>query len=844
MRHLPILVPLLCCLLPFATVRAQVPFGKPRPATPGDIQLGIERLGRLGSVLYIAAHPDDENTQMLSYLHSARGLRTAYLSLTRGDGGQNLIGPEQGENIGVIRTQELLAARRVDGPEQFFTRAYDFGFSKTTDEALRVWSRDQVLSDVVWVIRTFQPDVIITRFPPDARAGHGHHSASAVLAEEAFRLAGDPKAYPEQLRLVKPWQPKRLFWNAFIPGRFQSNDRPSESGTVLGVETGLYNPLLGKSYGEIAAESRSQHKSQGFGVAANRGARIDYLVLKAGDKPQADLVEGIDMTWNRVPNSERVQELLYQLSSQFVPAQPTSLVPTLVTLHREISQLDTNQLYVRVKRREVETLVQQCLGLVFEALPTDYVGTPGIPIDVRLISLSRAGFPVKLTRLRLPQAGRDTTLAVVLKPNELQSVTFSARLPARLNASQPYWLEKPANKGLFTVTDQRLIGLPENPPALTAEFTVELEGLPFTFTRPWLYKYTDPVEGELYRPFEVRPDVSINLTERVYTFADSQPKTVEVLVKANRPRASGSVSLDVPGGWRISPASESFALTDKYQEQRFTFTLTPLSSSAPEGRLRASVLTNGNRITTGLRTISYPHIPPQTLFPPAEARVERLNIVVRAKQIGYIAGAGDDVPAALRQMGCTVTMLDETELTKDLSRFDAIVVGVRAYNTEERLRFSQDKLLSYVQRGGTLVVQYATPGGGPSQSGLKVAQIGPYPFAVGRDRVSEEDAPITVLNPGHPLLNRPNKITEADFTGWVQERGLYFAQEYDRAYEALFSLNDTGEAPKLGSLIYAPYGKGHFIYTGLSFFRQLPAGVPGAYRLFANLISAGGKVKE
>ncbi len=834
---------LLACLLSSwltTTTHAQVPFGKPRPAPSGDIQQGIRRLNVLGSVLYIAAHPDDENTLLLTYLHNERNLRTAYLSLTRGDGGQNLIGSEQGEAVGVIRTQELLAARRVDGPEQFFSRAYDFGFSKSTEEAVKNWGRDQVLSDIVWMIRSYQPDVIVTRFPPDSRAGHGHHSASGALAEEAFKLSNDPKAYPEQLKLVKPWQARRLFWNIFIPGQFLSNKKPDEAGTILGIETGLYNPLLGRSYGEIAAESRSQHKSQGFGVAANRGAKIDYLLLKAGDNAQVDLIEGIDMSWNRVPNSERIQEIIYQLTTQFMPTQPASIVPTLVTLHREISQLDTNQLYVKTKRLEVETLIQQCLGLVFEALPVDYASTPGGQIDVKLTAINRINFPVKLTRLRLPQVGRDTTFAVPLKANEQAAFTFTTQLPKAMKPTQPYWLENPRNKGLFTVTDQRLIGKPVNPPALTAEFTVELEGLSFTFTRPWLYKYTDPVDGELYRNFDIRPDVTANITEPVYAFADNQPKTVEVIVKGNKPNASGSVWLEVPAGWRVSPSTEAFAFTDKFQEQRFSFTLVPLSSSAPEGKLTAVVMSGGGRFSSGLRTISYPHIPPQTLFPPAEAKVERLNVTVRAKNVGYIAGAGDEVPAALRQMGCTVTMLDEGELTKDLSKYDAIVVGIRAYNTEDRLKFYQEKLLSYVQKGGTMVVQYATPGGGGiSQSGLKVSQIGPYPFTIGRDRVAEEDAPVSILNPNHILLNKPNKITDEDFKGWVQERGIYYAVDYGQAYESLFAMNDTGEAPKLGSLIYTAYGKGHFIYTGLSFFRQLPNGVPGAYRLFANLISVG-----
>ncbi|RYY29636.1 MAG: LmbE family protein [Sphingobacteriaceae bacterium] len=809
------------------------------PADRISIRQELKKLPVLGSVLYIAAHPDDENTRLLAYLAQEKHYRTGYLALTRGDGGQNLIGNEQGELLGLIRTQELLAARRVDGAEQFFTRAKDFGFSKGPEETLKIWDREKVLADVVWVIRKFRPDVMICRFPTTGEGGHGHHTASAILAQEAFMAAADPTRFPEQLKLVKPWQARRLFWNAFIPGQFMSNNRPSETGTVIGVETGLYNPLLGKSYGELAAESRSQHKSQGFGVAANRGNKIDYLLLKEGDKPQADLIDGIDMSWNRIPNTERIQEQVYKLSNQFNPAQPAASVPALVALYQEISQLDASQLYVRTKLTEIETLIQQCLGLVFEALPADFEATPGGQIDVRLNAINRLNFTVKLVKIRLPQSGRDTTMNLVMKPNEQISFAVPAKLPATLHYTQPYWLEKSQQKGLFTVTDQQLIGLPESPVQLTAEFTIEVEGKTFTYTRPWLYKYTDPVEGELFRSFEIRPDVTVNLTERVYAFTDNVAKTVDVIVKANRAGVKGTVSLDLPQGWRSTPSSESFEMTQKLQEQRVSFTLTPLTASASTGKLKAVATVNGARFTNAIRTVSYPHIPPQTLFPPAEATVERLNVTVKAKNIGYIAGAGDEVPAALRQMGCTVTLLDEVELGKDLSRFDAIVVGIRAYNTEDRLRYSQEKLLDYVKKGGTMVVQYVTPGNAVLQSGLKVDQIGPFPFAVGRDRVTEEDATMTLLNPSQFLLNKPNKITEDDFKGWVQERGLYFAQDYGQAYESLFSMNDTGEAPKLGSLIYTAYGKGHFIYTGLAFFRQLPNGVPGAYRLFANLISAG-----
>ncbi|GAA4469486.1 hypothetical protein GCM10023189_56580 [Nibrella saemangeumensis] len=807
-------------------------------AAAGDILHDLKKLNVVGSALYVAAHPDDENTLLLTYLANERQVRTAYLSLTRGDGGQNLIGTEQGENIGLIRTQELLAARRIDGPQQFFSRAYDFGFSKSTDEAVRTWGQDKVLADVVWRIRRFQPDVIITRFPPDARAGHGHHSASGYLAEEAFKISGDPTKYPEQLAYVKPWKAKRIMWNIFIPGAFLSNKKPEEAGNMVGVETGVYNPLLGKSYGEIAAESRSQHKSQGFGVPASRGSRIDYLLVKNGDPVQQDPFDGVDLTWKRVPNSGRVQELVNQAIAAFRPEQPSASVPTLVTLYRELQKLDATNTYVAAKKQEVEKLIQDCLGLWFEANPTLYAATPNETVRVNLNAVNRSSIPVQLTRIRLPEVNKDTSLTLPLKANDQQLFPFTVTIARNQPISQPYWLQKPLDRGLFQVDDQRLIGLPENPPALTAEFTFDINGQPFTFSRPWVYKSTDPVDGEIYRPFVIQPDVTANLAERVYVFADNTPKTVEVILKAGRANVSGTLKLETPEGWRVEPAQLPFSLKDKFQEQRVTFTVTPAGRAA-DGRLRAVMTTNTGTFTTGLRLIQYKHIPTQTLFPPAEAKLVKLDVKVKAKTIGYIAGAGDEVPAALRQMGTQVTMLNEADLNRNLAGYDAIVVGVRAYNTEEWLKNYQAKLMEYVSNGGTMIVQYVTPGGSFIQNGLKVNQLGPYPFTVGRERVAEEDAAITFLNPQHPLLNTPNKITQKDFENWIQERGLYFAQEWDKAYEPLFSANDTNEAPKQGSLIYAKYGKGHFMYTGLSFFRELPAGVPGAYRLFANMISAG-----
>ncbi|WP_461135608.1 PIG-L family deacetylase [Spirosoma lituiforme] len=818
-------------------VFAQVPYGPIKPAPPGEILSNLKKLNVLGSVLYIAAHPDDENTLLLSYLAKERLVRTGYLSLTRGDGGQNLIGPEQGENIGVIRTQELLAARRVDGPDQFFSRAYDFGFSKQTTEAVRTWGQDKVLADVVWMIRKYQPDVIITRFPPDARAGHGHHSASGFLAEEAFKISSDPTKFPEQLAYVKPWQAKRIMWNMFIPGAFLSNKKPEEAGNLIGIETGLFNSLLGRSYGEIASESRSQHKSQGFGVAPNRGAKIDYLLLKGGDPVQKDPMEGIDMTWKRVLNSDAVQAQVNQVISQFRPDQPAASVHALVNLYGAIGKLDTTNSYVKAKRQEVEMLIRQCLGLWFETNPADYAATPGETIKLTTNIVNRTDAPVTLVRVQY-STGKDSTLNLALKPNDLVLLPTSVLIPKTAKISQPYWLEKPIDKGLFQVDNQQLIGLPENPPALTASYTFDISGQRFTFSRPVVYKSTDPVDGEIYRPFIIQPAVTANLTERVYTFADNTPKMGEVVLKAGRANIAGTLRIEVPTGWRIEPASQPFELKNKGDEQRLSFRLIP-GDKAQNGKLQAVMTTADGTFTTGLRVIAYKHIPTQTLFPQAEAKLVKLDVKVTAKNIGYIVGAGDEVPAALQQMGCRVTLLGPTELNGNLSAYDAIVVGVRAYNTNSTLARYQPKLMEYVKNGGTMVVQYVTPNSSFLRNEAPLPQLGPYPFAVVNERVTEEDAPMTFINPKHPLLNYPNKITEADFGGWIQERGIYFARDWDKAYEPIFSSHDQNEAPKEGSLIYTKYGKGHFMYTGLVFFRELPAGVPGAYRLFANLISAG-----
>ncbi|GAB2772121.1 hypothetical protein GCM10027275_13710 [Rhabdobacter roseus] len=785
----------------------------------------------LGSVLYLAAHPDDENTLMLAYLAQDRLARTAYLSLTRGDGGQNLIGSEQGYKIGLIRTQELLAARRIDGAQQFFSRAYDFGFSKTRDETLDFWGKEKVLGDVVWLIRKYQPDVMITRFPPDERAGHGHHQASAYLAEEAFRLAADPSAYPEQLKEVKTWKTKRVVWNGYSRGF--ANQPPDEEGKpYISVQIGGYNPLLGQSYTEIAARSRSQHKSQGFGASPIRDLRTDYLIHKDGEPAQKDLFDGVDVSWNRVKGSQEVARLVKQAIQGFSVENPAASVPTLVKIHQALAKLDQGNTYVQAKKEEVQQLIQQCLGLWFESNPADFAVVPGERIMLSTNVVNRAKYPVKLVSMKWTGRTSDSTLNLTLEPFKGYNYLTTVPVPAQLDNSQPYWLKKPLDKGIFQIDNQRDVGYPENRPPTFTEFTFEVDGQRFTYSKPWIYKFSDPVEGEMYQPFELRPPVTTTLNEPVYIFTGPEPQSVEVLVQAHKSNVKGTLRLEVPPSWKVTPASIEFNVDEKYLEPSFTFTVQP-PAQAGEGTLRAVVDVNGQAYTQSLRSIKYPHIPVQSVFPASEAKVARLDVKNKAQRVGYIAGAGDEVPAALRQMGSQVTFLNEAQLSGDLSHYDAIVVGVRAYNTEDRLAVYQQKLLSYVEKGGTLVVQYATA------SGLKVPQIGPYPLSIGRDRVTEEDADMQFLKPEHPLLNYPNKITRQDFEGWVQERGLYFATKWDPRYQTILASHDQGEPPLEGSLLYASYGKGHYMYTGLSFFRELPAGVTGAYRLFANLISVG-----
>ncbi|TGE29646.1 PIG-L family deacetylase [Hymenobacter metallicola] len=817
----------------------------PKTYTSSEILLGLKKLNVLGSVLYMAAHPDDENTRLIAYMANGRLLETGYLSCTRGDGGQNLIGPELREQLGVIRTQELLAARRIDGGRQFFTRANDFGFSKTAEETFTIWDKEQVLADMVWVIRQRRPDVLITRFPPDARAGHGHHTASAILAAEAFDAAGDPKRFPEQLKYVQVWQPKRLFWNT---GSFFVKPGENMDG-YLRLDAGGYNPLLGQSYGEIAARSRSQHKSQGFGSAATRGEALEYLQQVKGDKASKDPFEGIDMSWNRVKGGAAVGKLVEEAIRKYDSGNPSGSVAGLLKVRASLMKLNVESLskeefWVQQKEKQVNELIRASLGLYLEAVannPSVVVGE-NVPLTLEVTSrFIPSGQTPKAELVSVAYVGQEFAVTTVGKEDKLpfgrqsllkREVVFSA---ADSVTSQPYWLNTRGSIGMYNVKEQQECGQPENDPSIEVSFEFLIGGQSIEYTVPVQYKSTDPVEGEKYRPLTVVPPVAVNIGGRAYVFADNTPKTIPVTLRAGRAGVKGSLALTLPAGWKATPATASFDLAAKDAEQTVFFQVQP-GAGAAEGKseVRAVATVDGQQYSRGYQVIQYNHIPTQTLFPEAVAPLVKLDLKRKGQEIGYLMGAGDEVPDALRQIGYNVTLLKPEDISADyLRRFDAVVLGVRAYNTVAQLRNLQPNLLKYVENGGNVVVQYVV------NRGTVLPEIGPYPLKLSADRVTVENAAVTLLNPKQPLLNTPNKITSKDFEGWQQEQGLYYPSSWDPKYQTVISSHDPGEAAKESAILVADYGKGHYIYTGLSLFRELPAGVPGAYRLLTNMVSLG-----
>lgn len=813
----------LCFSLSFAQTPASM--------SSAEIFHAIRKLQVTGSVLYIAAHPDDENTRLLTYLAKERMYRTGYLSLTRGDGGQNLIGQEQGIELGLIRTQELLAARRIDGAEQFFTRAYDFGYSKSTDEAIRIWDKEKILADMVWVIRQFQPDIIITRFPPDNRAGHGHHSASAVLAREAYDAAADSARFSEQFRYgIRPWKAKRLIWNTYNFG--SSNTTGSDQ---FRVDVGGYNALLGKSYGEIASESRSQHKSQGFGVPRQRGQQWEYFTGVAGDNWAIDIMDGINTTWDRVPAANAIQVLMKKIEKDYRFDQPSASIPALVELYDLLYAMPSGY-WREQKLKELSLLIEMTGGLYFECSSSEPFAVRADSLHLQLTVINRSGYPVQFKEVSLIQQ----PTFIIKKEQSLEKdiplkEKFEMILPDDYPLTQPYWLgEEP--HGTYNVIDQLIIGKAESNPSMEALFKVVINNRDFHFRKPVQYKFTDPVKGELYWPMTVVPRISLEVEPKV-VLAGRKDQKVNVSV-----RSFSSFKIN-----NLSVGSSDNQLNDRSLVSTYTTdTIMGVGSEVNvpffvSDKLQSGVIEINAGDTSyfssdSYHEIIYDHIPRIVYFDKPVIKNMKVDLRISGQKIGYIKGAGDKVPDALKAMGYEVVFLEENDVQSDkLKELDAVITGIRAYNVHKWLANAYPVLMNYVKKGGVLVVQYNTS----SQIGPLKSRISPHPMTISRNRVTEENSEIIFLKPEHPLLNYPNKITSDDFKGWVQERSVYEAEPYDSAFTSILSMHDKDEQERKGSLLVTNYGKGKFIYTGLSLFRQLPAGVPGSYRLLANIISGG-----
>jgi len=805
-------------------------FGQPvESLNSSEIKIALKRLNTLGTVLYVAAHPDDENTAFLSYFNYAEHLRTGYFSFTRGDGGQNLIGDEQGDLLGVIRTQELLQARNIDGAEQFFARAVDFGYSKTPEETLGKWGKEKMLSDIVWVIRKFRPDVIVNRFPASGIGTHGHHTASAILSVEAFNLAGDPNAFPEQLQYVQLWQPKRIFWNAWTPAL---NSMGIDPDTLIKINLGEYNDLLGRSYTEISAESRTMHKSQGFGASGRRENLYNFFFQLEGQTAKNDLFDKLDLSWNRVKGSEKVSKLLKQAEADFDFENPSKIIPLLIEAYAELQKLD-DKYWVKIKSGELLKIIKSCAGIWTEAVTEENLLSPGSETTVKAGFVIRSDIPLTLKSIHIDYQKSDSTLNTKLVKGEMISVERKISLPLNAKYSQPYWLEEGNHKDTYIVNDQNLIGQPKTDYPLYAAFKVDFSGNEIDFTIPVFYRKNDPVEGEVYKRVEIVPEAVVNFQKDLYLLKNGEEKEIIVFVKSIKGNLNGKLRVISEKGWNIFPSFYDFSFTEKGQEQEFKFKINSTNNNL-SASLKAEIDIDEKKLSKSLLTISYPHIQPQTVLPEASTKILKLDFQKKTvKKIAYIMGSGDKIPELLRDLGFIVDVFTKEPLTTELlQHYDVVVAGIRAYNTYQRLSTDQQNILKYAEDGGTLIVQYNTLGD-------VIADASPYKLTISRDRVTEENSPVSIINPNHLLMNYPFNITRTDFDGWVQERGLYFPNEWDENFVPLLEMNDTGETPKTGSLLVAKYGRGIFIYTGLSFFRQLPAGVEGAYKLFINLLSAG-----
>lgn len=808
-----------------------------RPSKSSDIYRELKTLKHLPKVLYLAAHPDDENTGLLSWLINDQNVETGYLSLTRGDGGQNLLGTEQGAALGLIRTHELLEARKLDGAQQFFTRAIDFGFSKNTTDTFKQWDENSIIADVVWVIRKFRPDVIICRFPPTAAAGHGQHAASAVVAEKAFKLAGDKTAFPDQLKYVNAWQPKRVLWNTF---RFGGVNTTAEN--QLKVTVGQYDAQLGMGYGELAGLSRSLHKSQGAGTQSVAGIRTEYFAHVAGEPAKTTLFDGVVKTWTSEGNAD-IDLALDKIISAFNFNNPDLSLPALLALRKKVMALKDTEVK-KDKIKSLDRIILSCAGFMGEVVTNQAEAVAGDDYNFRLNLISRAVNPVILENVQWLSQSENFNRE--LSKDSLITIEHTIQIPADAALTEPYWLAKPpTNAGTFSVPNDTLIGLPEAESPLNVLLGLKIGSEKFQVKLPLSFKKLDPVRGDVVEALRIVPALELKFTQPLYVVKENEDLHLNLNVKVNSSKQFSKGVLNLMHNGEKIGNTDVNSFTGKDSTIDFVIPKTKLASiHSSRLQLDANYVAAGVAYNKKQVLIQYPHLPSLQYFSPATVTVMKGDIQAKVKKVGYIEGAGDFIPDFLRIAGIQVDVLKDEDFygntepsggnntENKLSQYDAIILGVRANNTEKKLGRWMPFLWSYAKAGGNLVMQYNT------NQDTTVAQLGMYNFSIANKRVTEENAEVKFLNPNHKLLNFPNKITADDFKGWVQERGAYFPSQWDGAYEPLFEMHDTGEEPLQGSTLYAKYGKGNFIYTPLAFFRQLPAGNVGAARLFLNFLSA------
>ncbi|WP_411812498.1 PIG-L family deacetylase [Chryseobacterium scophthalmum] len=822
------------CILSFYTVFSAQ---QVRPSKSSEIYRELKTLKQLPKVLYLAAHPDDENTGLLSWLINDQNVETGYLSLTRGDGGQNLLGTEQGAALGLIRTHELLEARKLDGAQQFFTRAIDFGFSKNTTDTFKQWDENSIIADVVWVIRKFRPDVIICRFPPTAAAGHGQHAASAVVAEKAFKLAGDKTAFPNQLKYVNVWQPKRVLWNTF---RFGAVNTTSEN--QLKVTVGQYDAQLGMGYGELAGLSRSLHKSQGAGTQSVAGIKTEYFSHVAGEAAKSTLFDGVTKTWTSNGNAD-IDQSLDKIISDFNFNEPDRSLPALLVLRKKVLALKDSDLK-KDKIKSLDNIILSCTGFMGEVVTNQAEAVAGDNYNFKLNLISRAANLVVLENVKW--LNQSESFNRKLSKDSLITIQHDIQIPADAALTEPYWLAKPAkDAATFSVPNDTLVGLPETESPLNVLLGLKIGSEKFQVKLPLSFKKLDPVRGDVVEALRIVPALELKFTQPLYLVKENEDLNLSLNFKVNSNKQfnNGKVNL-MFNGERLG-GGDLKSINGKDFTVDYVIPKTKLASiKSNQLQLDANFVADGVTYNKKQVLIQYPHLPSLQYFTPATVAVMKGDIQAKVKKVGYVQGAGDFIPDFLRIAGIQVDVLKDEDFygnldesngngnQNKLSQYDAIVLGVRANNTEKKLGRWMPFLWSYVKGGGNLVMQYNT------NQDTTVDQLGMYNFNIANKRVTEENAEVKFLNPNHKLLSFPNKITANDFNGWVQERGAYFPDKWDAAYEPLFEMHDTGEEPLQGSTLYAKYGKGNFIYTPLAFFRQLPAGNVGAARLFLNFLSA------